>query len=329
MKQIKWVALFFLLLQGFVHCVRADYPTYSFAFDYSQTGLPKYTNDDLNGATAEYNHAIAFDLSDYSADFGSRAIADYNHAILLDLLLLQGIVQQDAVQQGAVQQGAVQQGAVQQGAVQGARANETTNRSAIEYRQTGRAKYAKGDLKGAIAEYNHAIALEPKFAKAYVDRAAAKYDQGNFDGAIIDCDFATAIYPKLIPAYLVRGASMEKKGEKKKALADYEYVLQFDPENSMSFNNIAWIYATAPDPGIRNARKAVEYATKACQLTHWKDNAYFDTLAAAYAEAGDFDNALKFQSQYLAASPQNKEAQTKLRMYQNHIPYHEEVVKSR
>jgi tetratricopeptide (TPR) repeat protein len=216
-----------------------------------------------------------------------------------------------------------------QGVVHCVRADDPLNSSAIGYRESGHAKYVKGDLKGAIADYDQAIKLEPKFSKAYVDRAEAKYDQGNFDGAIDDCNSAIAVYPKLIPAYIIRGASTDKKGDKKKALDDYEHVLLIDPENPIAYNNIAWIYAAAPDPGIRNATKALEYATKACKLTNWQANAFFGTLAAACAEAGDFDNALKFQSQYLAAFPHNKEAQTKLSMYQNHIPYHEVVAKYR
>ena len=61
---------------------------------------------------------------------------------------------------------------------------------------------------------------------------------------------------------------------------------------------------------------------KACELSDWKD-VVIDTLAAAYAESGDFAQALKWESKYTEANPSDKRAQERLALYQKHQPYHE------
>jgi hypothetical protein len=73
--------------------------------------------------------------------------------------------------------------------------------------------------------------------------------------------------------------------------------------------------------------KAVEYALKACELSEWKTPRWFNTLAAAYAEAGDFDNAIKWQNKYLESNlskDDSEEANQRLSQYKQKKPYHGE-----
>ena len=83
--------------------------------------------------------------------------------------------------------------------------------------------------------------------------------------------------------------------------------------------------ATCPDPAHRDGKKAVENGTIACELTDWKVSAQLDTLAAAYAEAGDFLNAIKLENQ--AIDSQKNEAlladqKDRLALYQSYRPFH-------
>ena len=100
-----------------------------------------------------------------------------------------------------------------------------------------------------------------------------------------------------------------------------------DSQDVASFNLLAWIEATCPDPSARNGRDAVSAATKACELSQWHDGGLIDTLAAAWAEAGDFKRAIQFQEQALRTGdpgePARKEMQARLSLYHQSQPFRE------
>lgn len=75
-------------------------------------------------------------------------------------------------------------------------------------------------------------------------------------------------------------------------------------------NGLASLRATCPDEKHRNGQQAVEYATKACELTAWKNGGWIDSLAAAYAEAGDFDKAVEWQQKGMDLAPPTRKPTT-------------------
>jgi len=89
----------------------------------------------------------------------------------------------------------------------------------------------------------------------------------------------------------------------------------------------AWPLATSVEPTLRDGKAAVALATRACEATGFKDQKYLETLAASYAESGDFAQAIKWQQQAIAvASDQTvaKFLRWQLGNYQKGIPYRED-----
>ena len=84
--------------------------------------------------------------------------------------------------------------------------------------------------------------------------------------------------------------------------------------------------ATCVDAKYRDGKKAVESATTACELSQWKNAYHVDTIAAACAEAGDFEAAVKWQTKanaLYAAGEEREKAQARLKLYQEKKPYRE------
>ena len=86
---------------------------------------------------------------------------------------------------------------------------------------------------------------------------------------------------------------------------------------------MGWLRATFPDAKYRDGKQAVEYATKACELADWKNAEWLGTLAAAYAEFGDFDKAVEWQKKALelAGLEEVEGLREQLSLYQAGKPY--------
>lgn len=95
----------------------------------------------------------------------------------------------------------------------------------------------------------------------------------------------------------------------------------------MSCNLLAWTQATCANASVRDGKEAVAAATKACDLTRWKEWSWIDTLAAACAEADDFKRAIKFEEKALRTGhpteSERKEMQERLSLYQQSKPFRE------
>lgn len=112
------------------------------------------------------------------------------------------------------------------------------------------------------------------------------------------------------------------------ARADFERVLKLSPDDAKSANDFAWLLSTWPNASARDGRRAVELAQRAGKLTAWKRPAILDTLAAAYAEIGDFRNAVKWQQAALdferpdLRHSTRHQMEARLELYRKQTPYH-------
>ena len=113
------------------------------------------------------------------------------------------------------------------------------------------------------------------------------------------------------------------KKEYDKAIEDFIQATRVDPTYGGAFNSLGWLRATFPDAKYRDGKQAVEYATKACELANWKNGDWLGTLAAAYAEFGDFDKAVEWQEKAIElAGPEDVEGlREQLGHYQAGKPY--------
>jgi len=167
-----------------------------------------------------------------------------------------------------------------------------SNSSASLYNMRGQMWEKKHEHDLAIADYNEAIRLDPKDPWQYNNR----------------------------------GNAWSEKQDYPRAIEDFASAVRLDSKNPWYLNNRAWLWATCPDARYRDGKKAVESATEAVRLTEWKEGQKLGTLAAACAEAGDFDSAVKWQTIALGLYPKDdgdlKKMGTKLlKLYQEKKPY--------
>ena len=110
-----------------------------------------------------------------------------------------------------------------------------------------------------------------------------------------DVTEAIRINPKdLERAICSRDHPLRAGGEQAEAVADYTQAISLEPDQQVCLIDLARFLAVSPDAKVRDGGKAVEYATKACKVTAWKNRDALESLAAAYAEFGKFEEAVKW-----------------------------------
>ena len=153
--------------------------------------------------------------------------------------------------------------------------------------------------------------------------------QGKYDEAMSECQAAILIEPKNSKIHYLLGNTFLAEHKLADAIQEYENVLQLDPEQQFCLNDLAWLLATAPDARLRNGSRAVILAEQNCQLSNYHVTFFVGTLAAAYAEAGRFDDATKTAQKAIALAMTEKNQtliqknRELLELYQHHQAYHE------
>ena len=183
----------------------------------------------------------------------------------------------------------------------------------------------KGSYDLATADLNQAVQINPQFTKAYYRRACVNMMVGNDDQAVADLTKTIQINPNFFQAYLRRSYAYMLKGDYARAITELNEFIQNHPKGAAAYNRLAWLLATCPQASFRDGKKAVEDATNACNIAGWKMSAQLDTLAAAYAEAGDFINAVKWENEAIANQSDAKIAEdqkSRLTLYEKYQPYH-------
>lgn len=188
----------------------------------------------------------------------------------------------------------------------------------------GMAYAALKEDQEAEADFTRVIERDPRPGKARVYRATVRMRLKNFAGAVADCDDAIRREADVAEATMLRGHARDELGQYAAARDDYAHLAEkLEPTNGMAHNNLAWLLCTCPDDTIRDGKRALAVAQKACELTAWNEANVLDTYAAAYAECGYFIDAAKWQRRAVELAPekQKEEMRTRIALYESKKPY--------
>jgi tetratricopeptide (TPR) repeat protein len=187
----------------------------------------------------------------------------------------------------------------------------------------------EGRTTEALKYYQKALELKPDSAKTHYNLASLFVARGQLDEAIKHYQRALELMPDFTRARYQLGLALQSRGKFAAAIAQFQRVLELDPRHVTAQNNLAWLLATCPDNSLRNGNKAVELAQQAVQLSGGNSPEILDTLAAAYAEAGRYPEAVETARRALdlSAAQNNKPLaqviQTQLKLFETHSPYRE------
>ena len=149
----------------------------------------------------------------------------------------------------------------------------------------------KGQLDDAIAELREASRLEPNYPDAHYNLGTMLFQRGDTDGAVLEWRTTLSIQPHDADAQTSLGNALVQKSELHEAIEHYEAALRLAPDSVLPLNNLAWILSTSPDATLRKGSKAVALAKDANRLSQNNNPMFVRTLAAAFAEAGQFEDA--------------------------------------
>jgi tetratricopeptide (TPR) repeat protein len=196
---------------------------------------------------------------------------------------------------------------------------------------TGPPAPPENEAEARIRYFTEALREHSDIPSYYFLRGVAHTNLGHFEEAVADLNKAKELRPAMADTVdWILGAAHENKGDYGKAIELYERVAKAHGDWSSTIHSLARVLATCPEDKYRNGAAAVKYATQACGLSKVKNWEYFGTLAAAHAEAGNFDEAVKVAKETLELAPddQKDSCRERIELYQAKRPYRQPKLKT-
>jgi tetratricopeptide (TPR) repeat protein len=184
----------------------------------------------------------------------------------------------------------------------------------------------QGKVDEAISLLQTAVDLRPDNSPAHENLAKAFLQKGQVADALIHYRKLLELQPDNIEVHNIVGTVLIQQGRVGEGVEEWQKVLAIQPDNGNAMSNLAWVFATSPDQSLRDGPKAVELAKQALRLSGGRIPILFRTLAAAYAESGEFSKAIQTAQQgiELANSQGNSglatELQGNIALYQEQRP---------
>jgi tetratricopeptide (TPR) repeat protein len=335
-------------------------------YSYRERGGLRGMKRDFDGAIADFSEVIRLDPQDAASFLDRAALWAFKNQIDKALADIDASIRLDPNRADAyVVRGSLlaQQGKSDQAVADFNQNIKLKPQEPSAYVSRGSVWHMKKEYDRAIADYNRAIHLDEKNAQAYFLRGVSYCSLRRYDAAIADLDRATQLDPAIAEVYAARGTAWAEKREFGRAIAEFTQIIyrfptnrwqvwahcrrglveaenqQYDlavadlrqavelgPDSSCALNGCAWFRATCPVAKYRDGAQALAAATKACELTGHKEPGLLDTLAAACAESGDFDSAIKWQVKAIELKTDAREKTeygARLKLYREKKPFRE------
>ncbi|MFL6516366.1 MAG: tetratricopeptide repeat protein [Chthoniobacterales bacterium] len=161
------------------------------------------------------------------------------------------------------------------------------------YNNLGFALATEGKLPEATQDFEEALHLKPDYSEAYNNLGLDLALQGKLSEAVQDCQRAVQLKPDYAEAHNNLGFAFAGEGKLPEAVQEYERAIRLKPDYLEAMNNLAYLLATSRDSTLRNGEKAIALSVRANQLTNGGNPVVLGTLAAAYAEAGRYPEAIE------------------------------------
>ena len=187
----------------------------------------------------------------------------------------------------------------------------------------------QGQNERALAEYTAAAALIPRTTRANYNLALLLQAKGKWQEAAEQYEIVIRDGPESFNSHFYLAEVLQHLGRPREAVSHLREVVRTNPDAVEALNNLAWTLASSNDPEIRNGAEAVRLAKRACQITEYRATVLIGTLAAAYAEAGRFKEAVATAQKACALASKAKDQtllkrnQELLELYRAGQPYHE------
>jgi tetratricopeptide (TPR) repeat protein len=187
--------------------------------------------------------------------------------------------------------------------------------------------YLKGDMGNAISEVRDAIDLNPALVQGHFNLAAFLLQEGHPDQALPEIEKAIDLNPHFPQGEETLAQTYGQLGRNNDALVHWRRALAANPKGVMALVGAARILASSPDPQLRDGAEAVKLAGQADELTGGHDPTVLDTLGAAYAEAGQYDQALAVANRALEAATASRNdtlagmIRSRMQLYEAKQPY--------
>jgi len=281
-------------------------------------------------AIAQYRQALQIDPKDVDfhgnlgeallrAGEANPAIAEFNEALRINPA--------NADVHYNLGNALLQMGQFDQAIAQYRAALQIDPRYATAHGNLGLAFFQQGQIEKATAEFREAVRIDPQYGNAHANLGLALYRQGRLPEAIAEYREALRIQPGGVEAHYNLANALIAGGHTGEAIAEFQKAIDLQPANPMYKNALAWTLATTAQTSLRDGARAVELAANAGQATGGNDPAILRTLAAAYAQAGQYPNAVQTAQRALELAKAQSNAvlvgalMREISLYEAHRPF--------